>query len=314
MLKLRPRLKQFYTSYKMFTYPYRERLSNYRREKDKFYRKKGYPLNLNNPQSYCEKVVWKKLNDRNPLLPITADKINVRNYISEMLGSDIASQVLIPLLHVTDDPETIPFNTFPDNYIIKANNASGRNIVVHEFENNNSRDIIKTCKKWLERPYGVFHSEWAYQKIEPKILIEKLILDKQNQLPADYKFFVFHGKCKMIYIAYDRFSETGLKISCFTPDWDFLDVSFHNKQGKPQDKPPQLKEMIELAELLAQPFDFVRVDLYSTGENIYFGELTHYPSSGRTKISPVEFDFQLGSYWQVKPDYWLEYNLPLINK
>jgi hypothetical protein len=42
----------------------------------------------------------------------------------------------------------------------------------------------------------------------------------------------------------------------------------------PPEKPKNLKKMIEIAKILYDGFTFVRVDLYDTGNNIWFGELT----------------------------------------
>ena len=62
--------------------------------------------------------------------------------------------------------------------------------------------------------------------------------------------------------------------------------------------------MLELAEKLSKPFDYVRVDLYSLKGKVYFGELTHYPASGINKFEPQSFDFELGSYWKIESKYW----------
>ena len=50
------------------------KICNYRLEKMRFYKELGYELNLESPKSINEKIVWKKIYDRNPLLPVTADK------------------------------------------------------------------------------------------------------------------------------------------------------------------------------------------------------------------------------------------------
>jgi len=51
-----------------------------------------------------------------------------------------------------------------------------------------------------------------------------------------------------------------------------------------------------LAEKLAEPFDYVRVDLYNLNGKIFIGELTHYPASGIGKYEPSSFVFELGKY------------------
>jgi len=102
-----------------YAFYFLNRISNYQVEKRTFYRKLGYSLNLKNPQSFNEKIVWKKIYDRNPLLPITADKVQVRSYIKEVLGEEQAQEILIPLLYVTDNmlsenSETFTLQGFPE--------------------------------------------------------------------------------------------------------------------------------------------------------------------------------------------------------
>ena len=123
---LKERINNYYSLYIIFytisaNIPYFiNRISCYQLEKNKFYRKLGYPLNLKNPRSFNEKIVWKKIYDRNPLLPVITDKVRVRYYIKEILGEKQATEILIPLLYVTDQPETIPFEKLPHNFIIKS--------------------------------------------------------------------------------------------------------------------------------------------------------------------------------------------------
>ncbi|GHU68155.1 hypothetical protein FACS189413_04390 [Bacteroidia bacterium] len=38
--------------------------------------------------------------------------------------------------------------------------------------------------------------------------------------------------------------------------------------------------MIDYARILSKGFDFVRVDLYDTGDKVYFGEMTFTPHGG----------------------------------
>ena len=43
------------------------------------------------------------------------------------------------------------------------------------------------------------------------------------------------------------------------------------------DKPINIKDMIEVAELLSESLNFARIDLYSIFNRIYFGEITLTP-------------------------------------
>jgi hypothetical protein len=289
-------LKQLYGCYYFLT----EKFFGYRKEKKRFFIRKGYKPDLNNPRSFCEKLVWKKINDRNPLLRVTADKYRVRSYITQLLGQERAGEILIPLLHVTDNPNTIPFDDLPDSYIAKANHGSGWNIIV-DGNDKTREEVIANCKKWLSTPYGLDKHEWAYQKIKRLITIEELLKD-QNKLPNDYKFYVFHGICRLVRVSFSRFNDAAS--SNFNRNWTFIPLTHRTKkQGPIIDKPKNYDTMLSLAEELAQDFDFVRVDLYNIDGKIFFGELTHYPGSGSPSM-PADFDFELGRHWELIPEYW----------
>ena len=61
--------------------------------------------------------------------------------------------------------------------------------------------------------------------------------------------------------------------------------------------------MLDVAERLAAPFDFVRVDLYALEERIVFGELTIYPASGHGEFDPPEYGRIIGDLWTVPGRY-----------
>ena len=263
----------------------------------------GYPLNLKNPQSINEKIVWKKIYDRNPLLPVTADKYQVRSYIKETLGENQAGKLLIPLLYVTDKPETIPFEKLPSAFIVKPNHASGRYIIIDNGRFNKEK-IINACRRWLKTPYALDWLEWAYKPIKKrKILVEQLLREEDGKIPKEFKFHMFHGKCKSIAFVNKKMNNSS--ISFFDVNWNILPVKkISHPQAQKIKKTKNFKTMLELAEKLSTPFDYVRVDLYSLKGKIYFGELTHYPASGMGKYEPASFSYELGKHWKIKPEYW----------
>ena len=60
--------------------------------------------------------------------------------------------------------------------------------------------------------------------------------------------------------------------------------------------------MIDVAEILAQGFDFVRVDLYQVNEQVKFGEMTFSPGAGLEVFTPQVYDRILGDLWRLEPD------------
>lgn len=273
-----------------------EIISGYRREKQRFMKNMGYPLDLKNPQSFSHHIVWKKLYDRDPILPVTCDKFRVRQYVKDVLGEKEANEVLIPLLYASDDPGAIPFERLRGGYIIKPNHNSGSNIIVEEGTEPDREKIISDLKRQLASAYGIFKHEWAYGKIKKRMfVIEKLLKDTDGGIPKDYKFHMIHGRCAFIQVDYDRF--LGHSRSLYDTQWNFIPATLKYRQGPVTPKPERLEAMLSLAARLAKGFDYVRVDLYNIGARIYFGELTHYPGSGVEKFTPQSLDFELGKYW-----------------
>ena len=315
---LRP-LYYSYIGYKVFSFI--EWLTGYKIERHRICKLIGYYPNLKNPQSYNEKILWKKIYDRNPLLPIVSDKYRVREYLKDVLGQKQAQKITVPLLYVTDKPDSIAFDSLAEEYVIKPNHASGMIILAENIEKQKRytivdgkktailfdckaarEEIVKVCKKWLSTPYGLHKHEWAYQKIKRKIIIEKLLYDNSGKTPANYNFVVFHGKCNLILVIYERFDDKS--IARYTPEWEYLNVKSISRQADYGKKPENLRSALDLVELLGKPFDFIRVDLYLTDNKIYFGELTNYPMSGAEYFNPVSFDFDLGSNWKLVSKYW----------
>jgi hypothetical protein len=299
---------------------FQEWLTGYARERRAFQSRQGYPLDLTNPRTFSEKICWRKIYDRNPLLPCVVDKYAVRKYVVATLGERRAHSVLVLLLFETKEPAKIPFKSLSGNYIIKANHGSGMNAIVLPGTRLETQQIIKRCQDWLTVPYGFYMHEWAYQKVKRRIIVEPLLDDGTGQPPREYKFQVFHGKCALIQVLisrawYDGVNDFGSSalpnLTYFKPDWSWLDVSWKYYwldvvfPVEPAQAPPDnLDEMIAVAEELARPFDYIRVDLYSTPHGIKFGELTPYHLTGNAAITPPAFDYELGDKWRLPTRHW----------
>lgn len=285
-------------------YTLSQRIRNYPRESEIFLRTHGYPLNLRDPRSFTEKVVWKKIHDRNPLLPVVTDKLQVRAYVRKKLGDRISEKILIPLLYSSDDPSKIPFASLPQQFVIKSNHACNQVIFVKNKQELNQEEIIAKCRNWLSDTYvfGFYRHEWAYTKIKPRILVEQLLLDEKGKIPRDFKFYTFQGKCKRIVVCTDRYGDR--KTTGYDKNWNLIDIATDAPSGPEVPKPENLNFMLEIAETLGKDFDFIRVDLYSSGNQVFFSELTSYPSSGDGVYIPTEYDYKMGSYWKIVPRYW----------
>ena len=256
----------------------------------------GYPPDLEDPKTWNEKIQCMKLYDHNPLFTRCADKYRMREVVEEAVGS----QYLVPLLGVYDDARTIDFRELPDAFVIKANHGSGWNLIIRSKSECDERAIVTRCNKWLARNYYVNHREWQYKNIRPLLVVEELLLDDEGRIPADFKVQCFdHGRGEPV-IVVDKGRFTRHTRDHYDAQWNRLDLTYDFPQSKEGvDRPRVLEKMLSLARRLAEPFAYVRVDLYVVHEKTYVGELTFSPMSGYCGFDPEETDLEWGARFTV---------------
>lgn len=241
------------------------------------------------PRRFNEFVQARKLHDRDPLLPLLADKVKVKDFVADRLG---AEWVIPTLWHGRELPE-LPL--WPPPFVVKSNHASQQ----WRFVRTGREDwqaIRRAARRWIASRYAPLLCEWLYGEIEPQILVEPFI-GTSGELPLDYKVFVFGGRAHFVQVDSDR--EHGHKRTLFDRDWRRLAVRFHYPTD-PREiaPPPSLPAMLEAAERLAAGFEFARVDFYDVAGRPLFGEITFYPGSGLDRFDPPEFDRRFGALWE----------------
>lgn len=254
----------------------------------------GRKLNLNNPETFNEKLQWLKLYNRKPEYTKMVDKYLVRDYVKEKIGEEY----LIPLLGVWDDPEKIDFDELPMQFVLKCNHNSGLGMCI--CKDKNSLDINKVkeeLKKGINQNYYLTSREWPYKDVPRRIIAEKYMVDESGYELKDYKFYCFDGKVKLVMINSDRMSSEKTKANYFDENYQPLDFvwGYENAEIPPQ-KPEKFKEMKYLAEKLSEGISHVRIDFYQTPSGIYFGEITFFDGSGFDAIEPIEWDYKIGSW------------------
>lgn len=251
--------------------------------------KTGIALNLNDPKTFNEKIQWLKINYRNPLYPICADKFAVRNFVKERIGSN----VLNDLYCVYKSTKEIDYNELPKSFVLKVTHGSGQNIIVQDKSTIDETQINKKLDIFMKFNHYYSGREWAYKNIPPRIVCEKY-LDDNGKPPKDYKIFCFGGEPKIIQVDTDRFDEH--KRSFYDIDWNKLNVVYKYKDAGTIDKPHTLNTMLEYAGKLSSEFPFVRVDFYEISDRVIFGEMTFYPENATVLFSPDEYNVMLGTY------------------
>ncbi len=198
-----------------------------------------------------------------------------------------------------DNPEEIPFDKLPNQFVLKSNHASGQVIIVKDKSQLNREEAVSKMKQWLKENYYYTTGEWVYKDIKPVIICEELLDDDIK----DYKFYCFNGEPKFLYISEGLAkSHEQAKMNFVTLNWE--KAPFQRKDyaqfEKLPPKPVNLENMIQVANSLAQPFPFVRVDLYSIKGKTIFSELTFYPNGGFAPFYPMEWEYKVGEWLNLK--------------
>ncbi len=254
----------------------------------------GRFCDLNNPQTYNEKLQWLKLYNRKPEYTQMVDKYEVKKYIADLIGEEY----IIPTLGVWDRFEDIDFDKLPNQFVLKCTHDSGGLVICQD---KSKLDIVaarKKINKSLNRNYYYMHREWPYKDVKPRIIAEQYMVDESGYELKDYKWFCFDGEPKALFIATDRGVEGE------ETKFDFFDMEFnhlpftngHPNAGREIAKPQGFEEMKQLAAKLSQNIPHIRVDFYDINGKIYFGELTFYHWSGLTPFEPEEWDYTFGSW------------------
>jgi hypothetical protein len=263
------------------------------------------------PRDFSWKMRWRMRNDRNPIFVELLDKYRVKQYAGN-LGIKTAET-----FYVTDQPEALPFDSLPEAYFLKANHGCRWNILC---ENNtfylygdgrsfSDRDkisrykltreeVIRHCKTWLATTHS--RRQWAYQHIQPLILAEEVLCQREGGELKDYKFYTFYGRAELVKVFSQTIRHAHTEI-LLDASWRPIQLS-NRKDGHAVSIPPKPEsyaEMLETVRTLGENLDFVRVDLYDTTRGVVLGEMTIYPLAGRFN-SPTpnpKFNQWLGDQW-----------------
>ena len=238
---------------------------------------------LGNPRRFSELVQRRKLRDRDPMMPVLADKIAAKKHVGRILGSEWT----IPTYW---SGPTLPAQpSWPYPFILKASHGCNQNIICRDPADWD--DARRRALKWIEAPYGLWLDEWAYRDI-PRGYIVEPYLGIASALPVDYKIYLFGGKAALIQVHLDRQSDH--RWILFDRQW--TQISRLGDDDCPS-APASLAQMLDGAEQIAPHFDFARIDFYEIAGKAKFGEVTFYPGSGLDPFDPPELDLAIGALW-----------------
>ena len=258
----------------------------------------GYPLDLQRPCTFNERLIWLLLNTVDQRRSLLADKLAVKDYVAQRAPWVRTAEVFTSAARGSD----LRLDALPDISVFKANNDSGGvKVLVKPFD---PRKVVALADAWLERDPLRSKPAWErhYRDIPPRVFVESFLGADPQRRVDDYRFFVFSGRVAVITIRV--IDEAGRKHRMVLDrEWGYLPVGHRKQPGTPfvvpdpslvPPRPAQLSDMVRAAEALADDLPFVRADLYLEEGRVCFGELTFSPNAGYTQW-PRATNLELGA-------------------
>ena len=262
----------------------------------------GEWIDWNSPSTFTEKIQWQKIYNRDHSYVKMVDKYAVKEYVGQIIGEDH----VIPTLGVWNSVEDIVWDSLPDQFVLKTTHGGGSYgvLVCNDKSTLNYKQVGLRLKRALRQDIYKMYREWAYKNVPKRIIAEKYIQDPSMTELADYKFFCFNGEPRLCQVIRNRHSNESVDI--YNTEWEHQsfvglnpplpnidDPVFYNGESAIE-KPESLDLMLDICRKLSKDIPFVRVDLYSVKNKVYFGELTFYPASGFGRFEPEEWNSILG--------------------
>jgi len=259
--------------------------------------KLGHWPNAGWPGGHTEKLMWRKLFDRNPLFVTVTDKLTGRAYVAERSPQLAQTR----LLWVGTSARDIPDEIMRGPAMVKTTNSSGVNFLVADGKPD--RDAMARATRHLVAPGGNRRrEEWAYWPIRGRLVAEEFVQLGGDGLPTDLKVYVAGNRACTVW-ASDKLSDISLTLS---PD------------GTPLPD-PDMKELLPWSERLAElvraaadqalpiaaEFDMVRVDFLVTQTGLLAGELTIYSAGGYDSWANPDVDAEIGVAWDLRSSWFL---------
>lgn len=246
-------------------------------------------LHINHPMTYADKLAYLKVYQHDNRLTELVDKYRVRQYVAKIIGDEY----LVPLLGVYNTTSDIPWDSLPEQYVLKCNHDSGSTVLHINNDSFNREHAIEVLSLHLKRNLYYYAREYPYRNVRPLILCEQYLTDGIGLTPNDYKIMCFNGEPRFIIVDQNRFVNHHRDV--YDPDWNKLDFcTDHPQTDIVLDKPQQLDKMLMLARELSKDFKHVRVDFYFVNNHVYFGELTFCPWGGVIMFKPEKWNEVLG--------------------
>lgn len=265
----------------------------YPKEVFRFRKRIGKWPNPGNPQTFADKMFWRKVFDRNPVFTTASDKLAVKEFARELLGKKLKCA---KTLWVGTRAEDIPSSLLSGNAVVKANHGSTLLCLILDGKVDRA-NLNVAANRWLTVPHHRRMNEWGYAGIEPKLFVEEMLMDGPVPVRQELKFHLFHGRVYLCNMILDRGPRT--RSCAFDREGNRIGPIGIYGGAESEPLPACYPRAVELAERLCADFDYMRCDFYIIGDDIYLGELTVYGQGGYTNFKSEKVMREMTNRWDL---------------
>lgn len=270
-----------------------------------FYKELGYLPNVVLPETYNEKMFWRRVFDRDPRFVAYCDKLETKNlFLAHAPEVDVAET-----LWSGATPEAMPESLMSPNTVVKLSSGSRANWF---FADNpgDANAFFAACRKWLAKPFGMRNGEWAYRKTRRILMAERTITSDRSKL-EELKVHLFGGEVfyTLIYIGEKTpdsrsaiFDEHGRRLTVTNSV-----VAKNPARAASADYrvPECYPVAMDIARKLAKGSDYLRIDFMVAGGKLYGGEITVYPTAGLMTNSDPQVLKKMGECWDLRKSWFM---------
>ena len=110
----------------------------------------GYPLDLENPKTFSEKLQWLKVNFRDPIQTVMVDKHEAKHFIAQRVGN----QYIIPTISVWNSVDDIDLDRLPNQFVLKCTHDSGGIVICKDKSTLDWEAAKAKLRTFLKRDYS----------------------------------------------------------------------------------------------------------------------------------------------------------------
>lgn len=263
-----------------------------------YYRARGKFPNFQSPTDFTEMTLLNSIVSPMPR-HIPADKLNVGDFIPDHLKDKVRPARVAKIWSKAADIGSDGIE--PGSYFLKSNHGSSHVMRVDlPFAGPVLAEARDKAGDWLQTIFGTHSSQWWYRLIDRKVFIEEDLRRQPDEILPDFRFHVINGQVALL--QYDLGLGTEDRNNpVYDGDLNYLQGNFLRDNRGEEPLPENAQLARDIAREIGGQFPYCRVDLYLRGNEIFLGELTFLPNSGRRRIRSGALNELLCSFWEPMP-------------